>query len=624
MSTPAANLGDFLRVLMAVQAVLLTVRLLPKNKPGANLKSLGAYRPITLRETTYKVLSKVLVARLNGVLGELLPPAQHSFMPSRRSADAGSHLTLLLEKLKSLGTDVFPEGALLSLDQQSAYDRVDHAWIFEVFEAFGFGERFILLLRALYDPETLGVRYLVNGIKAKARAAQDRTLSPSGKVFYANAHIISAVLHVLSFDIPPQWFIKAAETALTDFVWGGAGRNTVARDSVFQAREDGGLGLISIGDIVHSVALRFWDAVAGSDEAIWAPLARESWRCLVAATRDFSPWGFFSSTARVEKLYRDSTRWGAVVAAARVTVPTIKSELLTLPELLSLPPRLPSLYAEGAQHAYDDADAVAKFAQIADLYWRDEGKGWALVGHRRGFWQHSKEPALQHEHVWSRVGQLLKAKALLPKTALRPARIPLKEAPRPRCFNFFGLSRPFTIRKLRRLVNKVRFPGREDRVKRFPDGTSQSDRKRFWRWLHDRFASAVEQDTHWRLMYDVTPTRKRQHTQGHASSPTCLFCGNDAAVIETVSHYFFECAYSTSFWGGVLRILLDKLGIEDTDIDPLTFTPEQLTMGLPLLRGRGRTTLKWMWVRLACAIGFQRLHLLRWRVHQRFELDNVV
>ncbi|SGZ29318.1 BQ5605_C061g12746 [Microbotryum silenes-dioicae] len=100
-----------------------------------------------------------------------------------------------------------------------------------------------------------------------------------------------------------------------------------------------------------------------------------------------------------------------------------------------------------------------------------------LVGVR-----HSKEPALQHEHVWSRVGQLLKAKALLPKTALRPARIPLKEAPRPRCFNFFGLTRPFTIRKLRRLVNVVRFPGREDRVKRFRDGTSQSDRKRFWRW----------------------------------------------------------------------------------------------------------------------------------------------
>ncbi|SGZ35522.1 BQ5605_C062g12751 [Microbotryum silenes-dioicae] len=694
------------------------VRLLPKNKPGANLKSLGAYRPITLRETTYKVLSKVLVARLNGVLGELLPPAQHGFMPSRRSADAGSHLTLLLEKLRSLGTDVFPEGALLSLDQQSAYDRVDHAWIFDVFEAFGFGERFISLLRALYDPETLGVRYLINGfptelvrllcglgqgdplscpvwnitfqpfldalvrrgialdlqkvwpggrspaalskletlsqtwyeatngktntdktlvlplgpnwlrdetaqalptvqegesfkwcgyaffrhgdsklfwthvldrIKAKTRAAGDRTLSPSGKVFYANAHIISTVLHVLSFDIPPQWFIKAAETALTDLF--GRSRAKYRRS-------------------------RF--------RAIWAPLARESWRSLVAATRDFSPWGFFSSTARVEKLYRDSTRWGQSLQLPGSQFQPSSPNSLRSPNCSRFPPRLPSLYAEGAKHAYDDADAVAKFAQIADLYWRDEGKGWALVGHRRGFWQHSKEPALQHEHVWSRVGQLLKAKALLPKTALRPARIPLKEAPRPRCFNFFGLTRPFTIRKLRRLVNVVRFPGREDRVKRFRDGTSQSDRKRFWRWLHDRFASAVEQNTHWRLMYDVTPTRKRQHTQGHASSPTCLFCGNDAAAIETVSHYFFECAYSTSFWGGVLRILFDKLGIEDTDVDPSTFTPEQLTMGLPLLRGRGRTTSRWMWVRLACAIGFQRLHLLRWRVHQRFELDKVV
>ncbi|SGY15523.1 BQ5605_C013g07392 [Microbotryum silenes-dioicae] len=658
------------------------VRLLPKNKPGANLKSLGAYRPITLRETTYKVLSKVLVARLNGVLGELLPPAQHGFMPSRRSADAG----------------IFPEGALLSLDQQSAYDRVDHAWIFDVFEAFGFGERFISLLRALYDPETLGVRYLINGfptelvrllcglgqgdpsrarfgtsrsspsstpsfgagsrstcrrcgqggrvrslriwrlptmlwwwwshrrhcrswkrlsqtwyeatngktntdktlvlplgpnwlrdetaqalptvqegesfkwcgyaffrqvtrklfwthvldrIKAKARAARDRTLSPSGRVFYANAHITSTVLHVLSFDIPPQWFIQAAETALTDFVWGGPRRNTVARDFVFQARED-------------------------------------------------------------------------VVAAARVTLPTIKSELLTLPELLSLPPRLPSLYAEGAKHAYDDADAVAKFAQIADLYWRDEGKGWALVGHRRGFWQHSKEPALRHEHVWARRWSEAQGESLAAQDRVRPARIPLKEDPHPRCFNFFGLTRPFTIRKLRRLVNTVQFPGKdgqdralpggqpqEPRVKRFPEGTSQSGRQRFWSWLHDRFASAAEQDTHWRLMYDVTPTRKKQHVQGHASSPR-------------VSHYFFGCAYSASYWSGVLRILFDKLGIEDTDVDPSTFTQEQLTMGLPLLRGRGRTTSKWMWVRLACAIGFQRLHLLRWHVHQRFEKDRVV
>ncbi|KDE04618.1 hypothetical protein MVLG_04997 [Microbotryum lychnidis-dioicae p1A1 Lamole] len=39
-------------------------------------------------------------------------------------------------------------------------------------------------------------------------------------------------------------------------------------------------------------------------------------------------------------------------------------------------------------------------------------------------------------------------------------------------------------------------------------------------------------------------------------------------LIETVSHYFFGCAYSASYWSGVLRILFDMLGIEDTDVDP--------------------------------------------------------
>ncbi|SGZ35563.1 BQ5605_C062g12762 [Microbotryum silenes-dioicae] len=653
--------------------------LLPKNNGGQS-EITGGISTDHLRETTYKVLSKVLVGDSMGC-GELLRRAQHGFMHQAFS-NAGSHLTLLLEKLKSLGTEVFPEGALLSWISRARTDRVDHAWISTSSRPLALVSVHSLL-RALYDPETLGVRYLINGfptelvrllcglgqgdplscrfghhvpalldalvrrgialdlqkvwpggrspaalsklenvsqtwyeatngktntdktlvlplgpnwlrdetaqalptvqegesfkwcgyaffrhgdsklfwthvldrIKAKTRAAGDRTLSPSGKVFYANAHIIST----------------AAETALTDFVWGGAGE---IPSLAIRVPGSGGrwLGLDSIGDIVHSVALRFWDAVAGSNEAIWAPLARESWRSLVAATRDFSPWGFFSSTARVEKLYRDSDALGGSRCS-------------------------------GQGHFQP---SMAKFAQIADLYWRDEGRAGLWLSSTR-VWQHSKEPALQHEHVWSRVGQLLKAKALLPKTALRPARIPLKEAPRPRCFNFLGSPDRSLFASFR-----------------FRDGTSQSDRKRFWRWLHDRFASAVEQDTHWRLMYDVTPTRKRQHTQGHASSPTCLFCGKRCSGHRDGVALLLRVRVLDQLLGWGASHSVRQAGHRDTDVDPSTFTPEQLTMGLPLLRGRGRTTSRWMWVRLACAIGFQRLHLLRWRVHQRFELDKVV
>ncbi|SCV74726.1 BQ2448_7755 [Microbotryum intermedium] len=628
------------------------VRLLPKNKPGGNLKSLGAYRPITLRETTYKVLSKVLVFEAFG-FGERLISLLHAlYDPETLGVRylVNGFPTELVRLLCGLGQGdplscpvwnitfqpfldalvrhgialdlqkVWPEGpraqlthlafaddAVVIVESPTALSKLQilsQTWYEATNGKTNTDKTLVLPLgpnwlrdetaQALptvqegesfkwcgyaffrYGDSKLFWTHVLDRINVKIRAARDRTLSPSGRVFYANAHITSTVLHVLSFDIPPQWFIDAAEAALVEFVWGGAKRGPVARELAFQAREDGGLGLISISDIVHSVALRFWDAVAGSNEAIWAPLARESWRSLFALTLQLSRWESVSPKVRLEK---------------EGTPPTIKSELLTLPELLALPPHLPSLYDENVKFAFNDDEALLKFATIADLYWRDLGKGPALVGHRPGFWQHSKEPALAHEHVWARVGPKLKAKALLPKTAARPARIPLKQDPNPRCFNFFGLVRPFTIRKLRRLVNKVRYPGKEGRVQRFPDGVSQSGWQHFWRWLHDRFASAAEQDTHWRLI--------------HATSPLCLFCGNDAAVIETVSHYFFGCAYSASFWGGVLRILFDKLGIEDTDVDPSTFTQEQLTMGLPLLRGRGRTTSKCM-------------------VHQRFEKDRVV
>ncbi|MEQ4603119.1 MAG: reverse transcriptase domain-containing protein, partial [Pseudomonas amygdali] len=138
-----------------------TVRLLFKsNKPGAEVTNLAHYRPITLRETDYKILAKVIVARLNQVLGKVLPPSQHGFVPGRSPATAGTHVALLLEELASRG---LPDAALLSLDQRAAYDLVDHEWIFMVYRAYGFPERFLTLLTTIYDGNRLTARYNING-----------------------------------------------------------------------------------------------------------------------------------------------------------------------------------------------------------------------------------------------------------------------------------------------------------------------------------------------------------------------------------------------------------------------------------------------------------------------------
>ncbi|SGY38366.1 BQ5605_C003g02011 [Microbotryum silenes-dioicae] len=139
------------------------VRLLFKHhKIGADRAELSSYRPITLRECDYKLFTKVYIARLNHVLPDLLPPQQHGFVKGRRSADASFHLRLLIEELGARGTK-FPDAALLSLDQSSAYDLVKHKWIFAIFDALGAPATFQRVLRMLYSGDSTTARYIING-----------------------------------------------------------------------------------------------------------------------------------------------------------------------------------------------------------------------------------------------------------------------------------------------------------------------------------------------------------------------------------------------------------------------------------------------------------------------------
>ena len=50
-------------------------------------KTLGNYRPISLRNTVYKVLTKIIVARLRPYLGKLISPFQMAFVPERKGID---------------------------------------------------------------------------------------------------------------------------------------------------------------------------------------------------------------------------------------------------------------------------------------------------------------------------------------------------------------------------------------------------------------------------------------------------------------------------------------------------------------------------------------------------------
>ena len=80
------------------------------------------YRPITLLNVDYKIITKALSKRFSKVLEEVVGPYQHAFTPGRRATDCAMALNLIFEKLKESNMS----GLVLSLDMEKAYDRVHH------------------------------------------------------------------------------------------------------------------------------------------------------------------------------------------------------------------------------------------------------------------------------------------------------------------------------------------------------------------------------------------------------------------------------------------------------------------------------------------------------------------
>ena len=60
------------------------ISLLPKCQ---NPESLSNYRPISLCNSVYKVVSKILVAQIRLLLGKLISPVQTAFVSGRRGTD---------------------------------------------------------------------------------------------------------------------------------------------------------------------------------------------------------------------------------------------------------------------------------------------------------------------------------------------------------------------------------------------------------------------------------------------------------------------------------------------------------------------------------------------------------
>jgi hypothetical protein len=156
------------------------------------------YRPISLLNVDYKIATRAISGRLLGVIGSIVGSDQTCGIPNRFSSE---HVRLLQDVIdysnhNNLG------GALVSLDQEKALDRVDWPFMLRVLQKMNFGPSFCSWVKILYSD--IFSRVLVNGyvsdaFKVTRGVRQGCPLSPLLYILVAET-IASAIKKDINID----------------------------------------------------------------------------------------------------------------------------------------------------------------------------------------------------------------------------------------------------------------------------------------------------------------------------------------------------------------------------------------------------------------------------------------
>ena len=116
---------------------------LPKeDKPRCYLKN---WRPISLLNVSYKLLTSILARRLKKVLPLLVGEEQRGFMRGRSISDC----TRMIYDLMHLCEERKLKGLMILIDFEKAFDSIDWSFMKKVLEKVGLAKSFIKCLNSL-------------------------------------------------------------------------------------------------------------------------------------------------------------------------------------------------------------------------------------------------------------------------------------------------------------------------------------------------------------------------------------------------------------------------------------------------------------------------------------------
>ena len=120
------------------------VKLLYKKNDHKNIKN---WRPISLLNTDYKILSKIIVNRLIPIFENYISPQQCTGLPGRRIENIHYNIQALLEMANQKNENL----AIMSIDFEKAFDKISHQFIFKIVEKLKLGKIVTEFIKLLYN-----------------------------------------------------------------------------------------------------------------------------------------------------------------------------------------------------------------------------------------------------------------------------------------------------------------------------------------------------------------------------------------------------------------------------------------------------------------------------------------
>ena len=136
---------------------LAHVTLLPKEADPYNT---GLYRPISLTNADYKIMTRIWAKRLDKVLKKHIGHHQRGFISERDGRENILMVQMLMEDRDTRGLP----GASVFLDIAKAFDSVSHESLIHLLKHIGFPRRFISTVMAIYGTEADAKKNEVNFI----------------------------------------------------------------------------------------------------------------------------------------------------------------------------------------------------------------------------------------------------------------------------------------------------------------------------------------------------------------------------------------------------------------------------------------------------------------------------